>query len=329
MILAGDIGGTHTRLALFRERDGRLGPVAEETYDSPGFEGLEAILQAFTETHAGRPERACFGVAGPVIDGRCQTTNLPWMVEAAALARVLGLPAAGLINDLAANAYGIGDLPPADLLTLNAGAKGAAGHAAIIAAGTGLGEAGLYWDGRRHHPLATEGGHAGFAPADELQLELLRHLMGRFGHVSWERVVSGPGLHNIYLFLRDSGRGVEPSWLAEALRGGDPPAVISDAALQGRSPLCAQALDLFVTLYGAEAGNLALKMMATGGVYLGGGIAPRLLEPLRRPGFLSAFTGKGRMQPLLESMPVRVILNPRTALLGAARCAVLGEGVAA
>ena len=206
---------------------------------------------------------------------------------------------------------------------LNAGRPDPHGNAAVISAGTGLGEAGLVWDGRRHRPLATEGGHADFAPTDETQVELYRFLAREFGHVSVERVLSGPGLHNVYRFLRDSGRAPEPAWLADEIGAGDPPAVITRAALAGRSLLCARALDLMVGIYGAEAGNLALKVMATAGVYVGGGIAPRILEKLREPTFMAAFTAKGRFRPLLEAMPIRVILNDQAALLGAARCAAL------
>jgi len=326
MILAGDIGGTNTRLALFVRRRGRLETVAEETFSSPSFKGLEGILRMFVSRRRETITRACFGVAGPVIDGRCKTTNLPWIVDAARLARALGLPHAGLINDLAANGHGIAELAQDDLATLCEGRPGAGGNAAILSAGTGLGEAGLFWDGRRHQPVAGEGGHASFAPTGNREIALLRYLQAGLEHVSWERVLSGPGLHNIYRFLRDSGQGEEPAWLAEALRAGDPPAVISGAALEGRSPLCDRALDMFVTLLGSEAGNLALKVAATGGVYLGGGIAPRILDRLRRPGFLQAFRSKGRMQELLEAMPIRVILNDRTALYGAARCAAHAAG---
>jgi glucokinase len=243
------------------------------------------------------------------------------VVEAGRLARELGLERAGLINDLEANAWGIALLEARDVAVLQGGAPDASGNAAIISAGTGLGEAGLYWDGKEHRPFATEGGHTDFAPRNRLESELLEYLLKQFQRVSYERVVSGPGLLNIYRFLRDGGRAEEPPWLAEAMRQEDPPAVIAQAALDGKSELCVQALDLFVSLYGAEAGNLALKVLATGGVYLGGGIAPRIVQKLREPVFLDAFTFKGRMRALLQAMPVRVILNDRVALLGAARYA--------
>lgn len=326
MILAGDIGGTHSRLALFAADLAR--PQWEEVYPSGEHGGLEEIVAAFIGKHREDVSLACFGVAGPVRDGRCEATNLPWIVDAARLGRCLGLDLVWLINDLEANAYGIASLADEDVATLHPGAARAAGNLAVISAGTGLGEAGVYWDGQRHHPFATEGGHASFAPRGELEVELLGWLRQRFGHVSWERVVSGPGLVNVYTFLRDAKRAEEPSWLAEEMKEDDAGAVISRNALSGRSPLCAEALDLFMSLYGAEAANAALKFMASGGVYLGGGIAPRNLEKMSDGTFLRAFLDKGRMRPLLESMPVRVILNQSTALLGAARCAAVRGGVA-
>jgi glucokinase len=253
-----------------------------------------------------------------------ETPNLAWDVDGARLAHTLGMPHVGLINDLEANAHGIFTLEPADFVELNSGAPKPTGNIAVISAGTGLGEAGMYWDGAHHHPFATEGGHTDFAPHTDIEIDLARYLRGKLGgHVSWERVVSGPGLANIYAFLRDTGRGVEPPWLTEALKAGDPPAIISTTALADKDDLCVQALDLFVDAYGGEAGNLALKLMATGGVYVGGGIAPRIIRKLREPRFMQAFVDKGRLTPLLEKIPVRVITNDKTALFGAARCAAL------
>jgi len=336
MILAGDIGGTKTRLALFGLEGDRLVLAGEETFPSVEFDGLEAIVRRFLSSRPGEPGRggtslaggpitgACFGVAGPVREGRSRTTNLPWVVDAALLARALGLKRAGLINDLEANGYGIGDLAPQDLAVLNPGQPDPDGQMAIISAGTGLGEAGLLREGKRLRPLPSEGGHSDFAPGTDLEIDLLRYLREREGHVSWERVLSGPGLHNLYLFLRDTGRDEEPEWLAREMRGRDPAEVISRTALERRSSLSERALDLFVRLYAAEAGNLALKMMATAGVYIGGGIAPRIIDRLKTPEFMRTFASKGRMRELLEGVPVRVILNDRTALLGAARCAALG-----
>ena len=337
MILAGDIGGTKTRLALYRPGaapggapDATPGSVAapvsfaEKTFPSREHASLEMIVRIFRREHPDPIEAATFGIAGPVRDGRSETTNLPWVIETDALAALLDLPPdrVGLLNDLEASAWGLGALGPADLLTLAPGSPGARGNSAMIAAGTGLGEAGLFWDGRRHRPFATEGGHADFAPKSATEDALLAWLRGRYGRVSWERVVSGPGLVNIHAFLRDARKVAAPPWLDEAMRAGDPAAAISEAALAGRDPVASEALDLFVALYGAEAGDLALKMMATGGVYVGGGIAPRIAQRLAAGGFVAAFVAKGRMQPLLESMPVHVVRNDRTALLGAARHAL-------
>jgi glucokinase len=325
MILAGDIGGTNARLAYFDVQDTGFTPRVEETFPSAAFAGLADIVSAFVAAHDVRVAQACFGIAGPVRHHSCgEVTNLTWdTVDASQLAQQLGLERdrVWLINDLEATAYGALGLDPRELVTLHAGDPAAAGNAAVIAAGTGLGEAGLYWDGKQHWPFASEGGHTSFAPGDALQRDLLQHLRQQFTHVSWERVVSGPGLYAIYTFLRDTQRGVEPAWLTETLRQEDPAATISRAALDETCELCVQALDLFVTCYGAEAGNLALKVMATGGVFVGGGIAPKILTKLQETTFMQAFCAKGRMQPLLETIPVRVILNDETALYGAARCA--------
>ena len=215
-------------------------------------------------------------------NGHCEATNLPWVVDAKTVAKRLRLKRVGLINDLEANAYGIAVLQSKDFVILNKGARNATGNRAIISAGTGLGEAGMYWDGEVHRPFASEGGHADFAPRNHLEMELLDYSMNRYRRVSYERLVSGPGLVHVYHFLRDTGKGEEPPWLAEQMRHGDPAPVISRLALEGKSPLCLQALELFVSLYGAEAGNLALKLMATGGVYLGGGIAPKIIAKTER-----------------------------------------------
>jgi glucokinase len=318
MILAGDIGGTKTRLALFRLEDKQLRLVSKQTYPSAKYAGLSELLAQFANESGHAVDCAGLGMPGPVIKGQVKTTNLPWNVDAADLARTLHLGRVELINDLEAHAHGLQALAAADFHVINQGLPDATGNAAVIAPGTGLGEAGLYWDGRRHHPFSCEGGHADFAPRTALEIELLRYLLGHYPHVSYERVVSGPGLHNIYRFLRDTGRGTELPEVAEAMRSEDPPAVISQAALDGRCELCSQALDMLVSLCGAEAGNLALKIMATGGIYISGGIAPRIIQRLSSAEFMAAFTSHGRMATLLQGMPVRVILNPDTALLGAA-----------
>ena len=323
IVLAGDVGGTKSNLAFYRADPG-FTPLAMRSYKSREHRSLDDIVAHFIADSGQRAELACFGIAGPVKKGKSQATNLPWIIEASVLSKALGAPV-WLINDLEANAYGVAALGAEDLFTLQAGAPGAEGAQAVVAAGTGLGIAGLYWDGRRHHPFATEGGHVEFAPKGELQELLLHALAARFGRVSNERVLSGPGLFNIYQVLRDAGRGAEEAWLKEEIAAGDPPAAVSRAGLTGRSPLAALALDTFATIYGAVAGDAALMFLATGGVYLGGGIAPKILEELKQPGFLAAFHDKGRMRPVVEAIPVRVILNDKTALLGAARAATLLE----
>jgi glucokinase len=321
MILAGDIGGTHSRLAYFRADNGKLTVQAEGVFPSREHSGLDEIVTQFVEAQKVQPEVACFGIAGPVRNGRVETSNLPWTVEASRLASELHLPSALLINDLEANAWGIAGLSEKDVVPLNQFQGTPAGNQAVISAGTGLGEAGLYWDGQGYDVFASEGGHCDFAPRTELEIDLLRYLAARFGHVSFERIVSGPGLVNVYRFLRDRGREEEPQWLAEQILHGDPAAAISQAAIAGNSSLAEQSLELWISIYGAEAGNLALKLMATGGVYLGGGIAPKIISKLSGPVFLQAFQGKGRLQPLLESIPVKVITNDKVALFGAARYA--------
>lgn len=322
MILAGDIGGTNARLAFFQTQNGQLRLTAEGVFPSREHRGLDEIVARFVESHGTHPDLACFGIAGPVRNGRVETSNLPWTVDAARLASELQLPSTMLINDLEANAWGIASLKEQDLIPLNRVKGTPTGNQAVISAGTGLGEAGLYWDGKGYDVFACEGGHCDFAPRTELEIDLLRYLTAHFGHVSYERIVSGPGLVNVYRFLREVHRGLEPPWLTDELAGGDPAAVISRNAVAGKSPLAEQALDLWVSIYGAEAGNLALKLLATGGIYLGGGIAPKVAPKLSGPLFMQAFVSKGRLQPLLESIPVRVITNEKIALFGAARYAV-------
>ena len=326
MILAGDIGGTNTRLAFFDVSNGDSRLVSASVFPSREYSGLDEIVAKFVETSALHPAAACFGIAGPVRNGRVVTSNLPWTIEAKRLADELKLNHVVLINDLEANAWGISALDAKDVLCLNQVKGRPVGNQAVIAAGTGLGEAGMYWDGTKYHIFACEGGHSDFAPRNDLEIELFRYLCARYGHVSYERIVSGPGLVNVFQFLRDTGRGDEPKWLTDEMQNSDPAAAVSRAALNGKCPLCEHALDLFISIYGAEAGNLALKLFATGGVYLGGGIAPKLVSKLAGPLFMQAFVGKGRMQGLLESMPVKVITNEQTALMGAARCAVARAG---
>lgn len=321
LVLAGDIGGTSTRLAYFDTAGGKLTLLAQGRFPSREAGGLEEIVGRFAQEHGLKAERACFGIAGPVRHGRVRTPNLPWSVAADELARLLGLAEVQLINDLVANTFGIDLLGPEDFAELNQGTVDSTGTIAVVSAGTGLGETLAYWDGSAHTPLPSEGGHADFAPRNELEAELLLFLRDEYGRVSTERVVSGPGLRNIYRFLHDARHQPETPAVREEMHRDDPAAVITKAALAGTCPLCEQVLDLFVSLYGAEAGNVALRTLATGGVYLGGGIAPKIIERLKKPGFMMAFTTKGRLSPLLEAIPVRVILNERTALLGAGRWA--------
>ena len=315
MILAGDIGGTKTNLAFFSDA---LETVAAQSFPSREHAGLGEILERFLSDSKLTPQKAAFGVAGPVRDGRCKATNLPWIVDSAELAKQLNLEGVGLINDLEANAFGIAALQPHDFAVLNEGIPDPEGNGAVISAGTGLGEAGLFRLGNGLLPFACEGGHAGFTPRNDLEMELLRYLFTFHEYPDVEHVLSGPGLHNIYNFLRDTGRGQEPDWMTQEMQHNDPSAAISRAALEGQCPMAVEALRMFVAIYGTEAANLALKIMATGGVYVGGGIAPKILPKLQDGLFMEAFRTTGVLRRVLENIPVRVILNDKTALLGAA-----------
>jgi glucokinase len=321
MILAGDIGGTKTVIARYEESGGSLRQLHTATYHSRNFKSLETILTAYLKDSPGpAPRAACFDVAGPVFDGKSHTTNLPWDLDEQALARAIAAPRAKLLNDLQATGYGILQLPANELCVLNPGIRtGRRGNAAVIAAGTGLGEAILYWDGRRHQPIASEGGHVDFAPRTDQEIDLLRYLRARIGgRVSVERVLSGPGFHDIYCFLRDSGHAAESPQLAALFRTEDPNPTITRLGLAGEDPLCVATLQLFSTLYGSEAGNLALKCLAVGGVFLGGGIAPKIRPVLQDGSFLRGFTDKGRFTDLMKSLEVSISLNQEAALIGAA-----------
>lgn len=321
MYLAGDLGGTKTALGLFEQSGDRLDPVAETTYPSHEFATFDALLARFLDEQKGpHVQAACLGVAGTVVAGRSHTTNLPWVLDERALAAQVGTDRVRLINDLEATAFGMLYLPDDELVRLNPDADRAPnGNRAVIAAGTGLGEALLYWDGRAYHPIASEGGHGDFGPHTDLEIELLQHLRTRFGgHVSYERVLSGPAFSNIYDFLLARGGTPESPAVAARLADGDRNATIAAEGLAGEDPLCAETVDLFCAIYGAEAGNLALRGVAVGGVYVGGGIAPKLLPALQRGGFLKSFVDKGRFTSFLQKIDVRVALNPKAALLGAA-----------
>lgn len=318
-VLAGDIGGTKTILALFRPEGSALVEVVKEKYSSTEYPNLTAVVREFITANQFRVERACFGIAGPVRGDRVEATNLPWVIEARALKQDLLIERVVLINDFHAIAYGIEQLASQQLLTLNPGSRVEHGPQAILGAGTGLGEAFLFWSNGRYEVVASEGGHADFAPRTDLEIELLRYLIQKFGRVSYERILSGPGLANLYSFLQQREPQRESAALRAELEAAEDPApIISDFALSGRDPLAVQALDLFVAIYGAEAGNLALKVVATGGVYIAGGIAPRITEKLRQPTFLDAYQDKGRLSDLVRSIPVQVVLNPEVGLLGAA-----------
>jgi glucokinase len=321
MLLAGDIGGTKTNLAIFSPEAGLRAPLAEATFPSTDYPSLEALAREFLSQVNLKVERASFGVAGPVAASQAKITNLPWVMDETQLRETLNLSSVRLLNDLAAIAHAVPFLESADLHTLNVGQPDTGGAIAVIAPGTGLGEAFLTWDGSRYRPHASEGGHSDFAPTNLFEVELLCYLQDRFEHVSYERVCSGRGLPNIYAYLKDSGYADEPTWLTEQLAAADDPTpVIVNAALNGerRCKLCVATLNAFVSILGAEAGNLALKVLATGGVYLGGGIPPRILPALEQERFVRAFRHKGRMSDLLAGVPVHVILNPKVALLGAA-----------
>ena len=346
MILAGDIGGTKINLALYDWEKGRVDPIREDTVWTADYESLEEVLTEFLEEPASRepdsdelseevddsPTKppssldpltaACFGVPGPVLNNTCRTTNIPWTIEGDKLAEFLHIPQVRLLNDLEATAYGLPLLEPDEIedLNLNAPSPPPDGTRAILAAGTGLGESLIVWTGKDYQICPSEGGHADFAPNNDLEIELLRYLRTSYLHVSYERVLSGPGLHLIYQFLRDTQKN-EPTWFAEKLPTGDPATLIAEAGLEGKPDICKNALQLFISIYGAEAGNMALKTLAMGGIYLGGGIAPKILPALQDGTLMKSFLAKGRYKRVLSKIPVRVILNPHTALLGAAAVA--------
>jgi len=318
MILAGDVGGTKVHLALYDFTDGKLEYLREQRYPAKDYSGLEEIVKEFLG--ANKVHAACFGVPGPVRNGRLRLTNLPWTLDSRELSASLGIGNVFLINDLEANGYGVAELAPDQIYTLAEGDSSQIGNRALVAAGTGLGEGLLIWNGHTHIPYPSEGGHTDFAPRNEDEIDLLRFLKQKYnGRISYERVVSGMGLTGIYEFLREVRGMEEPAWLAEKIAAvDDPNSVITETALAAKSEICEKAMDMFVSVYGAEAGNLALKVLAVGGVYIGGGIAPRILEKLKDGTFMKAFTDKGRLSQLLINMPVRIILESRAALLGAA-----------
>lgn len=320
MILAAEIGATRTRLAAFETEGNRLSCVVEKTYPSQKHEGLAGILADFIKTEGIPVHSACFGVAGPVRAGRSKISNLPWIIDASELAKQLKLNSVGLLNDLEAYAYGIDGLESKDFIPLSDGSEDADGNRAVISAKTGLGMAGLYWDGFRHHPFACEGGHADFAPRNELQTELLVYLQKKYGRISCERILSGPGIKNIYDFLRDAHKAEEPDWLRTQIASApDPPALISQLALEGKSAICDQTMSIFVSVFGAQTGNCALNFMSTGGIFIGGSIAAKIVPKMKDPVFMESFLDKGRMGALLKDVPVKIVVNDDCGMIGAAR----------
>ncbi len=317
MLLAGDIGGTKTNLALFSPEDGLI-PLAQATFKSADYPSLKAVVAEFLADEGASINKAVFGVAGPVVKGRVEATNLPWIISEPILQDAFGLGSVTLLNDLEATAYGVPNLPEEDLFPLNDASPGS-GTKVVLAPGTGLGEAVLCDRGGNFYVIPSEGGHADFAPTNLLEIRLLRYLMGKFGHVSYERVCSGKGLPNIYAFLKKQGFAEELPEMKKVLRkAADPTPVIVQKAMDGECELSIATLNTFVSILGSEAGNLALKVMATGGVYLGGGIPPKILAKLKDGTFMASFVNKGRFADLLAQIPVYVILNDTTALFGAA-----------
>jgi len=323
MILAGDIGGTKVNLAYYDRQGEQLVARLETSYPSRDFQTLEDVLRHLLQQPPADIVAAAFGIAGPIVNHRSKLTNLGWDVDGASVAASLNLPRVGLLNDLGATAYGTLRVASGDRVVLQNGVRQEGGAIAVIAAGTGLGEGALVWDGKRYRALPSEGGHTDFGPRNDVEIALLKFLLTRYERVSYERIVAGPGFKHVYDFYREQSPSPEPEWLTAAMTSGDPSAVISRAGLDRTDEVCAQVLDLFVSLYGAEAGNLALKILSTGGVCVCGGIAPKILERIKNGAFMDSFVRKGRYASLLRSMHVEVITNERTALLGAAHYALL------
>ncbi|MGD2169390.1 MAG: glucokinase [Chlamydiota bacterium] len=327
MILVGDVGGTKTRLAIFKAEK-PLHCLYEKSFSSQNYQGLGLIIKEFLNDHPFEGDVACFGVAGPVRANRIQATNLPWVIDAKELEKDLGLKKVYLVNDLQANAWGLRSLEEKEFALINEGEKHE-GNAALVSAGTGLGEAGLYWDGKTHLPFACEGGHTDFGPRNDLEVELYSYLRNKYGHVSWERVVSGPGIYELYEFLVQTGKEKRTIEFPDK---GKAPKIISEKGANESDSACVRALHWFISLYGAEAGNAALKFLSLGGVYIGGGIAPKIIEVIKKDAlkgvnsFKKSFSNKGRMKELLEQMPIKIVLNEKTALLGAFEFAFMQEG---
>ncbi len=321
MYLVGDIGGTKTNIAILEKTKNKYLITLEKSCPSKDYDSLKTIVKEFIEENKSlKITDACFGVAGPVKEGLCDATNLPWLVDIKKIAELLKLDIAhvGLLNDLEAAAYGIEILEDKDVFILNKGVEKPQGNRCLLSAGTGLGESIIFWDGNKYKPSASEGGHTDFAPRNKIEIDLLNYLINKYGRISYERILSGPGLLNIYDFFKETTYQDTPHWLLEKLKDKDPSAVISETAISKKDECCEKALELFITVYGAEAGNLALTSLATGGVYIGGGIAPKILNKIKEGAFMQSFTHKGRLSVMVSQMPVKVILNDKAPLLGCA-----------
>ena len=323
VVLAADVGGTKTDLALFQIESGRLISIKNQRYPTTDHESFVASIREFHGDNLSTIDCACFGVAGVVDGDKVQGVNFPWEIDAKKLEKELNIKRILLLNDLQANAYGLSALEEKDFYILTEGKKNL-GNAAIISAGTGLGEAGMYWDGSHYHPYATEGGHCSFSPRDPLDIELWKFLNLEFDHISWERLVSGQGIYNIYRFLRHYRGEKEPDWLTKQLLKEDQPLTISTAAKDKTDPVCIETLQLFLKYLSIESSQLALKTKATGGIYIGGGIAPKILSLIDKKEFYRNFINVGRMENLLKSIPVKIVLNDKTPLMGAAYYAAMG-----
>lgn len=326
-VLAGDIGGTKTNLALFRATDDQLELQLNKRYPSGEYKSCIDIIKLFLqENKLSAPDRICLGVAGPVLNGKVDLTNLNWVLDIADIRRQTGVQEVALINDLESTAYGLATLQAGDFITIHPGDPSSAGNMAIIAPGTGLGEAGLYWSGHHHYPFPTEGGHSDFSPRTQLDIELLLHMQKKYGVVSWEKVVAGPAITDIYYFLRDIKKMEEPQWLAEELaEQKDDSAVVSKAALEQKAAICVETMDIFVRYLARESSNLVLKMKATGGLFLGGGIPPKIAPLLQQKKFFEAYMDCDRMEHLLETVAIRIIRNDQTALMGSAYYGAYGN----
>ena len=317
VILAGDVGGTKTNLALFQIEAGDLVPLKEKSYPTKKYKSFLEMVSIFHTDDMPRINGICLGVAGPVTQGKVYGTNFPWAIDSEEISRELHIRSVSLINDMEANAYGLAALQDKDFETLMYGSK-IRGNAALISPGTGLGEAGMFWDGSHFHPFACEGGHCDFSPRNELDIKVLQYFRKKYEHVSWERLLSGPGILDLYLFLRQISGKKEPEWLRNEMSKGNPSATITGTAMEGKDSVCVETLDTFIRFLAIEAAQLALKYKATGGIYIGGGILPKIITGINREIFYNNFVQSGRLNALLEMVPVKVILNEKTALLGAA-----------